>query len=198
MVHGSLVRNVSREQVLFTYFSFPLIPCFIFFLLGFHAHTLCSKMTTSQETLMEEAFSLLQKNGTIPPESIPTALRAAGLNPSEEVIRDLQKQGGKGSQALDKDGYKKLVGEMDDQADTLESVLEAFRVFDKNLNGTVSTNEFRHIMTSMGEKYTDDEFRELVQGFDNGGVVEYAELAKKMLLPFLEHGNPADFIDKVK
>ena len=54
---------------------------------------------------------------------------------------------------------------MDDQVDTLESVLEAFRVFDKNLNGTVSTNEFRHIMTSMGEKYTDDEFRELVQGY---------------------------------
>ncbi|KAJ9473264.1 Calmodulin [Diplonema papillatum] len=155
-------------------------------------------MTHSQETLMDEAFSLLQKNGSIPPESIPTALRAAGLNPSEEVVRDLQKEGGKGSQPLDKEGYKKLVSEMDDQADTLESVLEAFRVFDKNLNGTVSTNEFRHIMTSMGEKYTDDEFRELVQGFDNGGVIQYTELAKKMLLPFLDHGNPADFIDKVK
>eukprot|EP01063_Lacrimia_lanifica_P022039 TRINITY_DN29749_c0_g1_i1.p2 TRINITY_DN29749_c0_g1~~TRINITY_DN29749_c0_g1_i1.p2 ORF type:complete len:172 (+),score=101.47 TRINITY_DN29749_c0_g1_i1:51-518(+) len=155
-------------------------------------------MPISQDTLMEEAFSLLQKNGAIPPESIPTALRAAGLNPSEEVIRELQQEGGKGAQPLDKDAYKKLVAEMDDQADTLESVLEAFRVFDKNLNGTVSTNEFRHIMTSMGEKYTDEEFRELVQGFDNGGVVQYAELAKKMLLPFLEHGNPADFVDQVK
>lgn len=76
-------------------------------------------------------------------------------------------------------------------------MLDAFRVFDKDLNGTVSTNEFRHIMTSMGEKYTEDEFRELIQGFDNNGVIEYQALAKKMLLPFLEHGDPADFIDKV-
>eukprot|EP01061_Rhynchopus_euleeides_P012061 TRINITY_DN21667_c0_g1_i1.p2 TRINITY_DN21667_c0_g1~~TRINITY_DN21667_c0_g1_i1.p2 ORF type:complete len:158 (+),score=83.47 TRINITY_DN21667_c0_g1_i1:283-756(+) len=151
----------------------------------------------TQDTLMHEAFSLLQKNGSIPPESIPTALRAANLNPSEEVLKDLLREGGKGSQPLDEEGYKKLVAELDDQADTLESVLEAFRVFDKNLNGTVSTNEFRHIMTSMGEKYTDEEFRELVQGFDNGGVVQYTELAKKMLLPFLEHGNPADYIGKV-
>eukprot|EP00754_Rhynchopus_humris_P037266 Rhum_TRINITY_DN19398_c0_g1::Rhum_TRINITY_DN19398_c0_g1_i1::g.169944::m.169944/K02183/CALM; calmodulin len=151
----------------------------------------------TQETLVHEAFSLLQKNGSIPPESIPTALRAANLNPSEEVLKDLMREGGKGSQPLDEEGYKRLVAEMDDQADTLESVLEAFRVFDKNLNGTVSTNEFRHIMTSMGEKYTDEEFRELVQGFDNGGVVQYTELANKMLLPFLEHGNPADYIDKV-
>ena len=104
-------------------------------------------------------------DGSIPPESIPTALRAANLNPSEEVLKDLMREGGKGSQPLDEEGYKRLVAEMDDQADTLESVLEAFRVFDKNLNGTVSTNEFRHIMTSMGEKYTDEEFRELVQGY---------------------------------
>ena len=104
-------------------------------------------------------------DGSIPPESVPTALRAANLNPSEEVLKDLLREGGKGSQPLDEEGYKKLVSELDDQSDTLESVLEAFRVFDKNLNGTVSTNEFRHIMTSMGEKYTDEEFRELVQGY---------------------------------
>jgi len=152
---------------------------------------------TDRQTLMDEAFSLLQKQGVIPVESIPTALRAAGLNPSEETLAELRKEGGKGSQPIDKEGYRKLVDDMDDGGDTLEAVLEAFRVFDKDLNGTVSTNEFRHIMTSMGEKYTEDEFRELVQGFDNQGQIEYQALAKKMLLPFLEHGDPADFIDKV-
>ena len=43
--------------------------------------------------------------------------------------------------------------------DTEEDIIEAFRVFDKDGNGTISAAELRHVMTNLGEKLTDEEVR---------------------------------------
>ncbi|KAH9601781.1 EF-hand domain [Trypanosoma melophagium] len=140
--------------------------------------------------LMKEAFELLQKDGKIPKASVPTALRAAGLNPSEERIKEIMTT----VTDLDMPAYEALVAKHEDKTDTPEAVKEAFRVFDKDLDGTVSVAEFRHIMTTMGEKYTDEEFRDLIQGFDDNGVIHYEKFVAKMLAPFTDHGNPEDMI----
>ena len=95
---------------------------------------------------------------------------------------------------LDMAAYEALVQKHDDKSDTHEAVMEAFRVFDKEMAGTVSVQEFRHIMTTMGEKYTEEEFRDLIQGFDDNGLIHYEKFVQKMLAPFTEHGNPEDMI----
>ena len=144
----------------------------------------------SRSAVMKEAFELLQKDGRIPKASVPTALRAAGLNPSEEKIKEIMNT----ATDIDMAGYEALVSKHDDKTDTPEAVKEAFRVFDKEMNGTVSVAEFRHIMTTMGEKYSEEEFRDLIQGFDENGVIHYEKFVNKMLAPFTEHGNPEDMI----
>ncbi|KAF8283548.1 putative calmodulin [Trypanosoma cruzi] len=139
---------------------------------------------------MKESFELLQRDGKIPKASVPTALRAAGLNPSEERIKEIMNT----VTDLDMAGYEALVAKHDDKTDTPEAVKEAFRVFDKDLDGTVSVAEFRHIMTTMGEKYTEEEFRDLIQGFEENGVIHYEKFVNKMLAPFTDHGNLEDVI----
>lgn len=139
----------------------------------------------SRATLMREAFDLLQKDGKIPKASVPTALRAAGLNPSEERIREIMTT----ATDLDMPAYESLVSKNDDGTDTAEAVKEAFRVFDQDMDGTVSVAEFRQIMTTMGEKYHEEEFRDLIQGFEENGVIHYEKFVEKMLAPFTEHGN---------
>lgn len=141
----------------------------------------------SRSTLMKEAFELLQKNGKIPAASIPIALRAAGLNPSEEKIKDIMAQ----AVDINMEEYETLVVKHDDKSDTPEAVKEAFRVFDKDLDGTVSVAEFRHIMTTMGEKYSEEEFRDLIQGFEENGSIKYEKFVYTMLAPFTEHGKTA-------
>eukprot|EP00759_Apiculatamorpha_spiralis_P037474 PhF_6_TR37349/c0_g1_i1/m.54986/K02183/CALM; calmodulin len=140
--------------------------------------------------IMKEAFALLAKDGKIPKASVPTALRAAGLNPSEEKIKEIMAS----ATDMDMPAYEAAVAKYDDKSDTPEAVREAFRVFDKDQNGTVSVAEFRHIMTSMGEKYTEEEFKELIKGFDENGVLKYEKFIQKMLAPFTEHGNPEDML----
>ena len=39
----------------------------------------------------------------------------------------------------------------------------AFAVFDRDGSGTISTSDFRHIMSNLGERLTDDEMDEMVR-----------------------------------
>jgi calmodulin len=53
--------------------------------------------------------------------------------------------------------------------DSEEEIREAFKVFDRDDNGFISAAELRHVMTSIGEKLTDDEVDEMIREADQDG-----------------------------
>lgn len=53
--------------------------------------------------------------------------------------------------------------------DSQEEIREAFKVFDRDNNGFISAAELRHVMTSIGEKLTDDEVDEMIREADQDG-----------------------------
>lgn len=60
--------------------------------------------------------------------------------------------------------------------DHLESdIREAFRIFDRDGNGTISAAELRHVMTNLGEKLTDEEVDEMLReaDIDGDGEIDY-------------------------
>jgi calmodulin len=59
-----------------------------------------------------------------------------------------------------------------------EEIREAFRVFDKDGNGFISSAELRHVMTNLGEKLTDAEVDEMIHeaDIDGDGSVNYEGL----------------------
>jgi calmodulin len=56
-----------------------------------------------------------------------------------------------------------------------DEIREAFRVFDKDGNGFISSAELRHVMTNLGEKLTDAEVDEMIHeaDIDGDGSVNY-------------------------
>jgi len=56
-----------------------------------------------------------------------------------------------------------------------EDLREIFRLYDKDGRGLVSVAEMRHLLTSVGEKLTDDEADQLLRmsGCVQGGMVQY-------------------------
>ena len=50
-----------------------------------------------------------------------------------------------------------------------DDVIAAFKVFDKNGDGYISSDELRQVMTQLGEKLTDDELDDMIQEADTDG-----------------------------
>ena len=67
--------------------------------------------------------------------------------------------------------------------DSEEELHEAFKVFDKDGNGTISAAQLRHVMTNLGEKLTDEEVDEMIReaDVDGDGEVNYEEFVKMMM-----------------
>lgn len=53
--------------------------------------------------------------------------------------------------------------------DSEEEIREAFKVFDRDNNGFISAAELRHVMTSIGEKLTNEEVDEMIREADQDG-----------------------------
>ena len=59
--------------------------------------------------------------------------------------------------------------------DDEEELRQAFRAFDRDGNGLITSAELRHVMTNLGEKLTDDECDEMIReaDLDGDGMVNY-------------------------
>lgn len=70
------------------------------------------------------------------------------------------------------------------KSEEIFSVIEAFQVFDKAGKGFISSSEFRHVITSMGDtKLNGEEVDEMIGEFAVDGLINYAEMIK-MLMSF--------------
>lgn len=58
--------------------------------------------------------------------------------------------------------------------DFADETLAAFRVFDKDGSGTISAEELKHVMKSLGEDLTDAEIDEMIREADkdNNGTID--------------------------
>jgi len=66
---------------------------------------------------------------------------------------------------------------------SLETMIDVFKCFDKNLEGQIGTNEIRHVFGKLGLNLTQEEAKELVIEADTDGdeVMDFEEFLKIMI-----------------
>jgi calmodulin len=99
-----------------------------------------------------------------------TVMRSLGQNPSESELQDMINEvDADNNGTIDFPEFLTMMARKMKDTDSEEEIREAFKVFDRDNNGFISSAELRHVMTSIGEKLTDDEVDEMIREADQDG-----------------------------
>jgi len=135
---------------------------------------------------MKEAFLLFDKNGDgfISARELGVLMRTLGRNPTEEEIMNIMNEidvdhNGK----LDFSEFVIMMRDKLSGEDMEQEIRQAFRVFDRNGDGYISKQEFKHCMMHFGERFTNEEVEEMIAEADsnNDGKIDYHEFSKMIL-----------------
>lgn len=145
-----------------------------------------SNLTEAQIDDLELAFDIydLDDDGIIASRELGTVLRQLGRNPTEAEIQEMIREvDTKNSGTISFEDFAMLMSTRMNNVDKVEDVLDAFRVFDINGNGFLSTHELRHVMTNLGEKLSEDEANEMIRAADadGDGLINYNDFINLMV-----------------
>ncbi|KAK4077587.1 hypothetical protein Purlil1_12307 [Purpureocillium lilacinum] len=147
---------------------------------------LADSLTEEQVSEFKEAFSLFDKDGDgqITTKELGTVMRSLGQNPSESELQDMINEvDADNNGTIDFPEFLTMMARKMKDTDSEEEIREAFKVFDRDNNGFISAAELRHVMTSIGEKLTDDEVDEMIREADQDGDgrIDYNEFVQLMM-----------------
>ncbi|KAL5627521.1 hypothetical protein BROUX41_003674 [Berkeleyomyces rouxiae] len=143
-------------------------------------------LTEEQVSEFKEAFSLFDKDGDgqITTKELGTVMRSLGQNPSESELQDMINEvDADNNGTIDFPEFLTMMARKMKDTDSEEEIREAFKVFDRDNNGFISAAELRHVMTSIGEKLTDEEVDEMIHEADEDGDgrIDYNEFVQLMM-----------------
>ncbi|CBY23022.1 unnamed protein product [Oikopleura dioica] len=145
--------------------------------------------TEDQIQDFREAFHLFDRSGDekIKLSQAGDVFRALGQNPTNaEVVKVLNnpKAEDMNVKTLTFDEFLPMLATITRNQDpgSYDDFVEGLRVFDKEGNGTVNAAELRHVLTTLGEKLSEDEVEQLLTGHeDNNGQINYEDFIKIIL-----------------
>ncbi|XP_014224657.1 calmodulin-A-like isoform X2 [Trichogramma pretiosum] len=137
-------------------------------------------LTEDQVAEFKEAFMLFDKDedGTITMAELGVVMRSLGQRPSENELRDMVNEVDQdGNGTIEFNEFLQMMSKKMKGAEGEDELREAFRVFDKNNDGLISSVELRHVMTNLGEKLSEEEVDDMIKeaDLDGDGMVNYEE-----------------------
>ncbi|XP_039296555.1 caltractin ICL1d isoform X2 [Nilaparvata lugens] len=137
-------------------------------------------LTEDQVAEYKEAFMLFDKDedGQITMTELGVVMRSLGQRPTETELRDMVNgvdQDGNGT--IEFNEFLQMMSNKMKGADGEDELREAFKVFDSDNDGLISSIDLRHAMTNLGEKLTDEEVDDMIKEADSDGdgMVNYDE-----------------------
>ena len=155
------------------------------------------ELTEEQIADLKQTFSLFDRegDGAIDTKELGTVMRCIGFEPSEEELLKMVKEvDDDGSGDIGFSEFCSLMARFIKDADPFEAIVKAFKVFDPDGDGHITTTELRQVLTgreldakSKGQicdaLFTDEQVDEMILAADvNGDAdIKYEDLIHMMV-----------------
>lgn len=128
------------------------------------------------------------KSGTISGRDIGSVIRSVGLKPAEGEVDEIRGEIDAAGGNCDLQMLVKLISRVVTQPDdySAKDLSIVFGQFDASKNNLIPLDQFRHLMTSVGEKFMDEEVDELLKctGCLQNGMVNYDSKSSFLIFNF--------------
>ena len=139
-----------------------------------------NQINDEENNKIKEAFALFDQNddGILTKDELIILLRSLGKYITENDVTNLIRN----VNTIDINNFMIILNKIAPK-DTRQNLQEAFEIFDSENNGYINVPEFRHILTNLGEKLTNDEIDNIIIQLDinNEGKI-YKEIFLTTLL----------------
>ncbi|EAX01679.1 myosin regulatory light chain 12A isoform X2 [Pongo pygmaeus] len=138
----------------------------------------------SQIQEFKEAFNMIDQNrdGFIDKEDLHDMLASLGKNPTDEYLDAMMNEA---PGPINFTMFLTMFGEKLNGTDPEDVIRNAFACFDEEATGTIQEDYLRELLTTMGDRFTDEEVDELYREapIDKKGNFNYIEFTR-----ILKHG----------
>jgi len=131
----------------------------------------------------KEAFNMIDQNhdGFIDKEDLHDMLASLGKNPTEQSLDQMM---GEAPGPINFTMFLTMFGEKLNGTDPEDVIRNAFACFDEENKGYINEERLRDLLTSMGDRFTDDEVDEMYREAPiRGSNFDYVEFIR-----ILRHG----------
>jgi len=145
---------------------------------------MADKMGKEDLNEIKDCFTLYDNDsdGKISCDKLGTVIRSLGQNPTEAEVDDMVRNMIRGPSF----GMPELVQVMarcrGETRNRPDEIRESFSVFDRDGTGRISMAELKHVMTTVGEKLSDQEVDAMIREIDvdRDGQIIYEDLVSLM------------------
>lgn len=141
------------------------------------------KLTEEQVAEFREAFKIFDKDGDgkIDRTELGTVMRALGQNPTQREIDDLVNEIDQNNDSvINFAEFLTMMARQVKEQDVEAEILEAFKVFDADGDGKISQAELIRVLTTIGEKLSEEEAKQMLEAADtdSDGQIDIEEFAR--------------------
>lgn len=149
------------------------------------AKTPVEALSAEQIQSLKDVFDLFDKDksGSISTAELGDVMRSLGQNPTEAELQDMVNEVDTDqSGSIEFNEFMAMMATSIQPKDFAEETMAAFKVFDKDGSGTISAEELKAVMKSLGENLTDEEIDDMIREADKDrdGTIDYEEFCQLM------------------
>lgn len=149
-----------------------------------HRKTIYTNISDERRNEIKDAFDMFDydSDGTISLDELQTVMDSCGIYITEDEAFDIIHEfGSEGRDNLNFNEFLMLMSTKE-TGEVNSEILECFKFFDRDGDGTISADEVKTVMMALGEDITDGDIFDMIKEADNNasGSVCYQDFLKMM------------------